>query len=111
VNGDLYLSRLEFEVGHQFEPIIKTRDTLLRDPKRAQSQIVAYPKLEGALVVIKQDLAIVSSLRQMELEDVLASQSNMTPEILPAVDANYKGLPQSLVDKSRHQADNSIGRP
>jgi len=60
--------------------------------------------------MIKQDLAIVSALRQMELEDMFASQSNVTPEFLPAVDANYKGLPQSLVDKSRHQADISIGR-
>ena len=53
--------------------------------------------------MIKQDLAIVSTLRQMKLEDVLASQSDMTPEFLPAVDANDKGLPQSLIDKRGHQ--------
>ena len=47
----------------------------------------------------------------MKLEDVLASQSNMTPEFLPAVDANDKGLPQSLIDKRGHQTKSAfLGR-
>jgi hypothetical protein len=73
--------------------------------KDRESTRSTYPELERPrLVVIKQDLAIVSTLRQMKLEDVLASQRDMTPEFLPAVDANYKGLPQSLIDETRHEA-------
>lgn len=98
-NEGLYLSPLEFEAGRQFEPITE-EGTLGKNPKRAQREVEKYPELERTrLVVIKQDLAIVSTLGQMKLEDMLASQSDMTPKFLPAVDADYKGLLQGLADK------------
>ena len=46
--------------------------------------------------MIKQNLAIVSTIGKMHLEDVLATESNMPPELLPARKTNkqrgFEGL-------------------
>jgi hypothetical protein len=43
---------------------------------------------QGAMIMIKQNLAIVTTIGKMHLEDVLATESNMPPELLPARKTN-----------------------
>lgn len=40
------------------------------------------------MIMIEQDLAVVSTIGQMHLEDVLATEGNMPPELLPTRKAN-----------------------
>lgn len=47
--------------------------------------------------MIEQDFAIVTAIRQMELEHLLATQSDVPPELLPAGKADYKGGFESLM--------------
>ena len=51
---------------------------------------------QGAMIMIKQNLAIVSTIGKMHLKDVLATESNMPPKLLPARKTNkqrsFEGL-------------------
>lgn len=41
--------------------------------------------------MIEQDFAVVTTIRQMELEHLLATQSDVPPELLPAGKTGDKG--------------------
>lgn len=47
-------------------------------------------------MVVKQDLAIITTIGQMVLENVLAAESDMSPELLPAGQTNEQGSLESL---------------
>jgi len=47
-------------------------------------------------MMVEQDLAIVTPVRQMILENVFAAKSDMSPELLPAGQANEQGGLESL---------------
>jgi hypothetical protein len=43
---------------------------------------------QGAVIMIKQNLAVISTIGKMHLENVLATESNMPPELLPTRKTN-----------------------
>ena len=57
--------------------------------------------------MIKQNLAIVSTIGKMHLEDVLATESNMPPELLPTRKTNkqrsFEGLRTYITNSSGPQ--------
>ena len=59
---------------------------------------------QGAIIMIKQYLAIVSTIGKMHLEDVLATESNMPPELLPTRETNeqrgFEGLRAYITNSS-----------
>jgi len=55
------------------------------------SQEGTHAQLERTTTfVVKEDLPVVSTLRKMILEDMLAPQGNMQPEFLPTPNANHE---------------------
>jgi hypothetical protein len=54
--------------------------------------------------MIEQDVAVVATVGKMELENMLAPQCNMPPELLPATEANDEGRLESLSEPSQSSA-------
>ena len=63
---------------------------------KERQRVCTHAKLQCRSSVIEQDLAIVTTIRQMELEHLLAAQSNVSPEFLPAGETDNKGRLEGL---------------
>ena len=59
------------------------------------------------MIMIKQNLAIISTIGKMHLEDVLATESNMSPKLLPTRKTNkergFEGLHTHITNSSEPQ--------
>jgi len=49
-----------------------------------------YTELEGTIFVVKQNLPIITSLGEMILKDMFASQCDMHPKVLPTRNTDHE---------------------
>ena len=66
------------------------------------------PNIQCALMMVEQDFAIVTPVRQMILENVFAAKSDVSPELLPAGQADEQGGLESL--HTRNQQNRTFER-
>jgi hypothetical protein len=93
------------------------RERLLTAAKRARILVARalrlllvvrlHAELQRLILMVEQDVAVVATVRKMELEDMLAPQCNVPPELLPATEANDEGCLESLLKASKSSATRS----
>ena len=55
--------------------------------------------------MVEQNLAIITTVGQVVLEDVLAAESDVSPELLPTSQTNEQGSLESLVTRNPHSVN------
>jgi hypothetical protein len=58
--------------------------------------------------MIEQDLAVVPSVREVELEDVLGPERDVPPEFVPLLQAHVDRIPKGL-GEARHVRELALG--
>ena len=65
---------------------------------------------QGVKIMIKQNLAIVSTIGKMHLEDVLATESNMPPKLLPTRKTNKQRGFEGLCTHHKFRQNQQVDR-